>query len=337
VSARCYVLGAGFSKPFGFPLASELTKQVWDRAVADVADFKPKVCNDWLSLLKIAYPSHNFKDKWPDFEDLITVLDEWDAYRNSYDAKPLAGSVGEAAHLKGVLLRHLGLLLCERLNAHNSNSLATAGQFVRHCAKACHTVVSFNWDLLLEAAAAEVSLPVSYGMVTEGERLQLAKPHGSLNLAEMSPDEWDSRKTSVNVHSLSEEFKRKDTIVIRGDDPRDAANRIIGPFGKTLLVEPTARKSYVSQWLDLQWRWALNMVREADEIVIIGFSLPVTDFRPRILLQLAGINRNPRPRFLVVDPDAKRLRGHYGQFVSDPVEAMSKGWQKWFQEVARDE
>ena len=60
---RCYILGAGFSRVCNLPLASELAAQVFAHAAQGVADWRPDVRDGWLSILKAAYPSCDFRDR----------------------------------------------------------------------------------------------------------------------------------------------------------------------------------------------------------------------------------------------------------------------------------
>src|SRR5262245_51462606 len=99
---RCFVLGAGFSKAGGLPLARELTPVIWRaRARDDAADTSPrprlvapggfgyervKADHDAIKML---FPSCDCDpdrdDSWPDFEQLITALDEMSRYQTSFE------------------------------------------------------------------------------------------------------------------------------------------------------------------------------------------------------------------------------------------------------------
>ncbi len=333
---RCYVLGAGFSKSCRFPLARELTEEVLQHVASEndpgIAELIAPTLDAWKDCLRHLYPTCDFQNIWPDFEDLITVLDESEAYRASYEIRPPRVGLMQPAHLKKVLLKHLGLLLCEKLSTCEAEALGVVGQFVQRATDAQHAIVSFNWDLLLEASAADAGLPVSYGGHVQGG-LQLAKPHGSLNLAKTTAQRFEEMQNSINVRELQEEWNAPDSdeLVVRATNPLDAVNRILHVFGNqdVLLVEPTARKSYQSAWLDLQWRRAMDMLRSAEEIVVIGYSLPLTDFRPRILLQLAGLSRDEQPRIRLVDPIASEVAAHYARFISLPTEPIETTWSEW--------
>ncbi len=322
VVKRCYILGAGFSKACGLPLASKLTSQVFAHAYPPNF-WHAKNREAYRKYLLTLYPNCDLENDQIDFEDLITVLEEWDEYRIAY-----GGRDSSVAHLKDVLLKHLGLLLCEKAaQAYSSCALEPVREFLLKVREERSSLISFNWDLLIEIAAHDLGLLVTYSDTAAGE-IRLAKPHGSLNLAEVKKERYEQMERSINVHGLDIEWEQGDTVVVRARDPRDAANRIVYPFENALLVEPTARKSYASKWIELQWRRALDIVRTADEIIVIGYSLPDTDIRPRILLQLAGLDRNGPIQLKLIDRKAKKILDRYKRFVSFSIEPIEARWEE---------
>lgn len=74
---RCYVLGAGSAEACCLPLASELTRSVFEHVRQSQEDLRPDMPEVWLRLMRNLYPGCDFVQVWPDFEDFITVLDEW--------------------------------------------------------------------------------------------------------------------------------------------------------------------------------------------------------------------------------------------------------------------
>ena len=204
--------------------------------------------------------------------------------------------------------------------------------FVNSVVESNEILFSFNWDLLIEVACQYIGVNINYGKGNE-DCLSLIKPHGSLNLAEMSRDRYDKANEAINVHSIEIIHKNNDIVVVRAENPADSANRIIHPFKDVLLVEPTARKAYSSTWIKQQWQHSLDVLRSVEEIVIIGYSLPDTDFRPRILLQLAGLYREKLPSIKIIDPDANRLIDHYKRFSQLKIIPIEKSWKDWFREI----
>ncbi len=61
--------------------------------------------------------------------------------------------------------------------------------------------------------------------------------------------------------------------------------------------------------------------------------LPDTDFRPRILLQLAGLYRKKLPAMKIIDPDADRLIDHYKRFSKLKITPIKKSWKDWFRDI----
>lgn len=247
---RCYILGAGFSKEFGLPLARELTQSVFNHAYP--SDFwSPKDRQKYFNFLRRLYPQCDFNEKWPDFEDMMTILEEWDNYRIDCNGKdPLP------AHLKNVLLKHLGLLLCEMTNqSHLKCNFKHVGEFLRKAKEERSSIITFNWDFLIEIAAQNLGFRVNYSDITSSE-IRIAKPHGSINLAEINKEEYKQKKNCINVCNLDIEWEQGDKVVVRACNPLDAEHRIIHPFKNALFVAPTARKSYNSKWIQLQWHRA---------------------------------------------------------------------------------
>ncbi len=332
-NSRCLILGAGFSRTCGLPLARELTPIVW-RAMAreDPTDrsanatirqpgaFGYERLETDLKAIRTLFPNcacdPERAETWPDFEELVTALDESHRYQRSFERLMGTRADDWAGHAKHWLMHHLQERLSELTDAALAAGLGPITQFVKCVNTESDSIISFNWDVLLEIAADELGTPVRY-RDDLGPGLRIAKPHGSLNLVDSPKDEYDkARASAINVFGLDEElgYEMNGTkrVVLRAHDPRQAwIRQAWAPRESVVLVEPNIRKAYDRYWLEVQWVRALGMVRNADEIVVIGFSLPPADLRPRILLQLAQLNRNPAPSLTIVDPNATVLCNHY--------------------------
>src|SRR3989304_5517158 len=81
MAKRCYILGAGFSKACGLPLARELMELVWRRRQKQSQEFDPiGLLDQQRDFLRHFFPSCDLEKKWPHFEELLTLLDEWDDF-----------------------------------------------------------------------------------------------------------------------------------------------------------------------------------------------------------------------------------------------------------------
>jgi hypothetical protein len=329
MARRCYVLGAGFSKAYGLPLAKELTARVLkyrDDRGAELG-FPRGTFQQQRDLLRHLFPHCDLETSWPDFEELITVLDEWNNYRMGVHKK------GDAfvRSFKDSLLRALYNVLSEQVDAaRKANGLSVVRSFVQRVHDEQSTIVCFNWDLLVEVAAQDIGMGIEYQKETIKDGIYVAKPHGSLNLAELPEQEYEKNKHAINVlpRDMKIEWRHEQTktLVLRIQNPANDPKGIVYTFGP-IVIPPTARKTYQSPWINYQWHFALDMVRNADEVVIIGYSLPTTDIRPRLLLQFARFRRNRLIPIRLIDPRAEDLRDHFEGVVGSPLEIISQPWQ----------
>jgi hypothetical protein len=347
MARRCFILGAGFSKCCGLPLAGELAPIVWravarrhpmdrspDAALVAPDDVEYPALATGLEAIKLLFPDRacdpDRADTWPDFEELITALDETRRYQESFERIRGTKVHNWAAEPKRRLMRGLQERLSELTDAAGDSGLEPIARFLQSLDLGTDCVISFNWDVLLEIAADELGLAVHY---RDGQAvgLRLAKPHGSLNLVDSLAAEYEKARESINVHRLDTELEYDDgepRIVLRARNPRHSWVRQEWARER-LLVEPNLRKAYDRLWLELQWTRALDMVRRADELIVIGFSLPVADLRPRILFQLSRLNRAPAPGLTIVDPNATALVDHYRRltgFEPAPLDGTLESW-----------
>lgn len=171
--------------------------------------------------------------------------------------------------------------------------------------------VSFNYDLALEVALTNAGIPFDYGLVNgalvpEGA-CALMKLHGSLS--------WQH----VNGKPPIEVPNWRNRIVLPGK-PTDA-NPVpleVDPVSQgsgtpeTFIVPPTESKRERRALVDGVWKRAARLLREAEFIVFLSFSLPPTDvfFREFFALTALGSysSSSDEPagvlrKLIVVNPD----------------------------------
>lgn len=347
-NGRCFILGAGFSKCCGLPLACELTPMVW-RALArnDPMDDSPhpklvqpgdcgyERVKEEHETIKLLFPSlecdPDRDETWPDFEELITALDELAKYQDAFEEITKRSTENWTRRCKDALLHYLGERFSHLTENAPADGLDTIKTFFGRLDLGRDSIISFNWDVLLEVVAADLGTAVRYGD-DQGNGLRVAKPHGSLNLVDSARAEYEeASSTAMNVHSLDVELEYEDgdmRVVLRAQNPKHAWLRQTWARDR-LLVEPNIRKVYDNRWIELQWVRALDMARQAERLVVIGFSLPETDLRPRLLLQLSRIQRSHPPQLTIVAPNAVELRDHYRAFAGFDAESFSGTLKDW--------
>jgi hypothetical protein len=301
--SEVFILGAGFSKAISdaMPVTNALTaliqKQLEDEHVSVpssvLLDFGVDL-EGWLSFLATDQP-------W---------LDRQENLRN------------QALFLDAS--RILGEALWQRQNGALADPMPEwLGRLVMHWHRTRATVVTFNYDNLVEKAASEAlrsvetsffhtalrPVPIPSAMSRHGgvvgagevETFSLVKLHGSLDwIYSGSPDFYGEMIFSVNLaNSWSP------------DTPTPAS---VAFDKQRLIVPPTSGKNVFMnhETIRAQWRFARQQIERAKKIHLIGYSLPATDMMARTMLTVSSGPPQQKGELVVVNPDEsimQRLTG----------------------------
>lgn len=188
-----------------------------------------------------------------------------------------------------------------------------------------HTIdfVTFNYDTLLEQSLnaskiAHIVVTARNDAPTPGTR-RICKMHGSLD--------WELekrlivRKPTIPVVSTStgnDRICRMNSLLDTNDNP-------ITP----LLVPPTENKAEHRKVMQPIWAHAKEILTEAANIVVIGFSLPPTDEYFRTFFSLATIGQTTLRNFIVIDPSeavAQRYQSMLSRLAQDRFQWISTGF-----------
>ena len=146
-----------------------------------------------------------------------------------------------------------------------------------------NTIITFNYDTLLEDSLLNIGIPVDYGfgkvnvaydeswtkVQRTKKKLTVLKIHGSVN--------W-----FINDRELG------DLTVYRSYN--DGYSKDGDPYYRVIIVPPTWRKDFWGPLIDV-WRKATTALRTATRIIFLGFSFPDTDSHIKYLLA-AGLQEN---------------------------------------------
>ncbi|WP_405813835.1 SIR2 family protein [Streptomyces sp. NBC_01390] len=266
---RVFILGAGFSKAINplMPTLYQLTdsvKEAFHGRGIDISDDLAGFGNDlerWLSSLADPGPWLTVAEKMRNRAQFIEVSDD------------IAQSI----------------TALELRVAHNA-APSWLGPLVQYWDRTESTVITFNYDRLVELAYLQsadkqdkwpgelYSIPVTpaalrVSAVVGGDRrptLKLLKLHGSVSWWYSGPEggEFDviyeaSWHGSFN-EGISNMWEEVETYV---------SDKL------PLLIPPAATKTpfYSNRLLATQWQIAAQALREAEELVIMGYSAPPTD------------------------------------------------------------
>jgi hypothetical protein len=314
-----YVLGAGFSHNFNrdmFPLVRNFLKTA-------KANFRyvPEQQHTELAFLIYKY-FHN--DESSDIERVLSFLSTPSLEHRTTRREHRSILYDELVEIiVGVLSD------ASKSEAESQEVRKTYDRFAAHLSSKETTVITFNYDLLIDNLLMQtgqwhrydgygVNIPmVDDAMPTPRHtfirqptpRLTLAnvsllKLHGSINWG--TPTIHDHTETIYQI-PVGEGISMDDFVV-----QTDLGSPFTLYF-KPVIIPPILDKTF---WLrhpafKVLWNMAMEAIDDADSITFIGYSLPVTDFMAEFMFRQAINLRSSETRILVVDPNASGLRQRY--------------------------
>ena len=189
-------------------------------------------------------------------------------------------------------------------------------------------IISFNYDFLLDAALGHRSIAFSYGMKEVAvKEFGYYKLHGSMNWA-YHPDCSGGRH--IQVFNPGDAIKKGE---LTGEVRRTALYAELvkakcrnsgcsyASVLKPVFIPPTWAKSPLGGEIQAMWNRAVLEVSEAEQLIVIGYSLPRTDTFFRYLLALGLKNNTRLRRVLLVNSGLdERLLDAYRELFSENVD-----------------
>lgn len=312
-----YVFGAGFTKAF-LPDAPVL-----------VDDYNGDALREKFIHFKYAYDIlqselDRHQGKKIDLERLMSRLDS---------GMPYDLSLGTSEELR-LLLSEIKKSFKDRLEkAKEKYTVAQQlGAFAIYCIETRSTCITFNYDDILDQALYEISeihhstnnlkprwTPDNgYGFfcrhaarnrvesVTNDDMAQppmrLLKLHGSIN--------WYSKLGYSPPYSIDAIVHYEEWYPSYRVSGQDKENIVPDLETEPFIVPPVLVKSVLVEQPILRriWSWAYRELRQAEQVVFIGYSLPVTDIAASFLFHEA-IQRNTQVSVVNWAPKEKTQQG----------------------------
>lgn len=209
-------------------------------------------------------------------------------------------------------------------------------------------VLTFNYDISIDYALTFAGVPVDYCLTdNETEGLQLLKLHGSLNWVRCPECRrifpWEPRDfTQQQPWSSSGEG----TTSLRPGSPVrvQVAERLQGFLAghrhgcslvddcAPVIVPPTWNKLHHHQGIPSVWRRAYEHFADAENVFIIGYSLPETDEFFKYLWALGSVGPARLRRFTVVNPDSS-VSSRFQTLLGQAAERSFSPYQFGFREA----
>jgi hypothetical protein len=336
---RVFVLGAGFSKQAGMPLAAQLTELL-------IKDFKVrgnKFLGKWfknlgnrIEWLNKSSPERSWSLSVEEFFDFAP----YDVL--AYQMRALSSPSGacalytQRAQEIQQALKQMEAYLWRVIIDTQKNVVANLDGITRFSKKLRpdDTVITFNYDTLLEYSLSHQNADWHYGFSSEnGKGVPILKMHGSVNWLKVPPDGvemTDSQRYRVLFQNQTDGGSTN----VAGGPPtlpcclvchrecspaklhKDARfafqpsddQRAIGGLGRYKPLDQLPGSWEV-------WVEAIRSLRQANEICVIGFSLSPFDVMAR--LHFAGVmceraKKQTLPkRIVLVDPSACSLKANF--------------------------
>jgi hypothetical protein len=160
-----------------------------------------------------------------------------------------------------------------------------------------NTFISFNYDMLLEKALSALGHKFSYGF-SSNQEIEILEPETSF------PYSASSELRVLKLHgSMNWASQTDSTSICIGSEYRALRSESLIPE----LVPPTWRKSFTPA-IQSVWASAVDAIRSATRLIVIGFSAPPSDLHFKYLMA-AGLQENLSIRDIVFfDPDESTIR-----------------------------
>jgi len=343
--ANVFIVGAGFSKNAGLPLATELTQRLLDGG-----KFAKGMPSRGLVELIRHFVQANFghsistpADRWPELEDLFTVID-LSANTGHHLGKEFSPAVLRTVR-RALIVRTIRMLN-QRYKRAKTDKLASLKQLAAFFAQvepAACAFLSMNWDTVIEQGLQDAHGldEFDYGCGAQGalfekERLLLRiptqepavllKPHGSFNWLYCDACRhvfWtrpeDTEKVAGQLFSQRDwdTVERLTTITSKASKPRPCPSCGAEALG-TRIATFSYRKALEFPMHARTWQATEEVLYTARNWIFIGYSLPAADYEFKLLLKRVQLSRFDKPNIVLVTGGgveaAERTRLAYEKF-----------------------
>lgn len=349
---RVFVLGAGFSKAAGMPLATELLAALLDEAP------KRTEATAWLASLRERCEVLGAGARINIEEFFDFAKHDADLFRVKQQLVSPGQTLGEtpgqwAAWVKR-WMRQMEQGLGKVLWRAQERASKSPVEAFASCLGFCDVVLTFNYDTLLESVLASQNKAWNHGFAAEqGVGVKVLKMHGSIDwiMADPSPGALRPPAWCLLIEGADggAEADAQQTIGREGAGSRWALYRCHDPqaLGNLLARQPLVQLRWRSGMAGLgsykplqdligsatTWCDAFEALKRADEVWVVGFSLSPFDSFGRF--HLAGCmseREHPLAQLVLVDPNADALAGRFrpvfnpGKLVTYKCAAEDMAW-----------
>ncbi len=297
-----FVLGSGFSASCGLPTQAGLFK-----ALINQAD--PKDVPRLRNMLKLFFPHiDETADSYPPFEQFLSLLTASLDLSSDEEGSLAMFPREQQEKVRQYCLRQLRMVLVDRSESYRKNESAIQ-KFVR-CLKTGDTIITFNWDVLIEQALRHAKK--NFGFFSHAD-ITLLKLHGSLG--------WYLLK-DIDRDKLLEFDKFDETL---GALKPEHLNSLLDVPSLPYIVtpehqkRPSERRAMRPIWEQAYDRLGRAAREEGSKVVVVGYSLPPEDFDARLLMRMGiGACGDDKKMLHIIDPDTE-VKARYSSCITSNI------------------
>lgn len=149
--------------------------------------------------------------------------------------------------------------------------------------------VSFNYDLALEKSLSNyiylnVNVDISNPYYIQNSPFDLIfKLHGSLN--------WKNNSSSNDIIFEDTEIEPEYPTDTLSANTYNEPGIVPPTIFKDIINYKGEKNKHLSRLLFAQWKSVIHLLSEADKVIIIGYSFPLTDYHVHRIFQIANMQR----------------------------------------------
>lgn len=308
---KVYVLGAGFSKNFGLPLADELLALL------------VKESNNGYFVNRINVACRNF---YPSFRDAFANYPNVEDFYNYYYSLMNYYSLWSSGPNKFVrnFVPEFVFEVSKYIDRKAKNICNNKEFYIEKFCKGLNLsdiIITFNWDNILEKYLEKYRIPYSFQLLPDLKKVTLLKLHGSIDWIKVDKSIKNSKSYKPVVY-FEEKGKKEFILKKLHNDPIE---QIKSDGEQPYIIPPLAYKDELVKPLGALWGQAYTALRDSKHKVYIGYSLPREDTLARVLISsyriFAAIDQDEflqDEKVTVINPDEK-MEVHYKKYCTNNI------------------
>ncbi len=282
-----YVIGAGFSVGLGFPLTNGMLDYIWDGLDNPTKKLLPKI-------IEFHNGTFNRNDllSHPNIEDLLTQIDTNIALFEHTRQEEGTFTKSEVEAVKNNILNTIVTkfhIQAEDVFGDLSSKFQWLSAFKKLVQEQKATIISFNYDLIIEQLLFDNDLSASHYGFGKGsrEQIRILKPHGSLNWHAQTQDDKATSETGKIEENLRERLEDgvDNQVVYLFKKYRSPISKKPTRLYIPYIIPPTFLKNFEAPIYKKTMQQCVDVLGQANEIVFIGYSLPTSDFYAKFMLR----------------------------------------------------